>query len=681
MCSENIHKEPTNTSPTRQDYQTIIKTQHRHSTELTPLVHQHNVRVPEILVTEDSNMDTQSSSKAISTSMHSEKLEEFQWPQRSPTLAQLPIEKLPPKKKRLRLAEIAQSSGESSFDSVSHPHSPSQDSSTSYASSRSASFEESGRVDLEVTSATPLRKSRAPHMLTVPGVHQHREMRRSASEQAPHDSQQGVLMSENRSKSFDYSCLSPERSAVGWRERRKCLLLKHSAIRDPEEEEEEEQEGAGNKSLTPSTRLASGLVMASTSSAMSSSAVNCSTTVVTSPLSEDRVSCTMARSPHQDLFSQWKLSQNIQLTGRSDLTSIDGRTVGPASEGSSSVHTGHTQGLPTRCVQNYPGTQGLSGAARAHYLPMSTGLKLEIPTQTSREYSRAQGTSLPIPIRSHPDITINPELLRPLPSPAVVVRLQADTLHPAYAIYTTQSQTTPAGPSRVITYSASTATSTWTSSTHQGRSNAENPDSPYSTDWSEDLLRSQGTGGSKRMLSPSNSVECSPESRQQQKRVKEEEEVRGVKDKVLVEAGCGNEDDDHDRQRPSTCSSVEQIGVSFPSLESSTRNSWCYLNYIKPNPFALDARRSSVYSSWSTSSYNPNPLGLSSRVALSLLQCKQSLGPSIYTTSPMCDSSVETIRAEDHQRPPSTEVNTHTVAFNAVQCHFNQWNDTMEYVF
>ncbi|KAG7266109.1 hypothetical protein CRUP_007805 [Coryphaenoides rupestris] len=437
-----------------------------------------------VVDTKDSNMDTQSSSKAISTSMHSEKLEEFQWPQRSPTLAQLPIEKLPPKKKRLRLAEIAQSSGESSFESVSHPHSPSQDSSTSYASSRSASIEESGRVDLEVTIATPLRKSRAPHMLTVPGVHQHREMRRSASEQAPHDSQQGVLMFENRSKSFDYSCLSPERSAVGWRERRKCLLLKHSAIRDPEEEEE--QEGA--------------------------------------------------------------------------------------------------------------------------------------------------------------------------------VRLQADTLHPACAIYTMQSQTTPAGPSRVITYSASTATSTWTSSTHQGRSNAESPDSPNSPDWSEDLLRSQGTGGSKRMLSPSNSVEFSPESRQQQKRVKEEEEVRGVKDKALVEAGCGNEDDDHHRQRPSTCSSVEQIGVSFPSLESSTRNSWCYLNYIKPNPFALDARRPSVYSSWSTSSYNPNPLGLSSRVALSLLQCKQSTGPSIYTTAPMCDSSVETIRAEDHQRPPSTEVSSSSLS-------------------
>ncbi|CAL8295301.1 unnamed protein product [Merluccius merluccius] len=451
--------------------------QQQHPTESTPqnLVHQHNMRVPEILVT-DSNMDTQSSSKATPTSKQPEKLEEFQWPQRSPTLAQLPIEKLPPKKKRLRLAEIAQSSGESSFDSISLPHSPSQDSSTSHASSRSASFEESGRVDLEVTSATPLRRSRASHLLTVPRVHQHREMRRSVSEQAPHDPQQGVLMSENRSKSFDYSCLSPERSAVGWRERRKCLLLKHSAVRDPEEEEE-------------------------------------------------------------------------------------------------------------------------GGAA-------------------------------------------------------VVVRLQADTLLPACAIYTTQSQTTPARsslqPMGIATRSASISLST-----HQGCSSAG---SEY-LDWSEDPLRLSGTGGNKRMLSPSNSVEFSLESQQQQKRVKEEEEERGVEDEASAEAGSEREED-NSRRRPSVCLPVEQMGVSLQSLESGTCNSWCYLNYMKPNPFALDERRPSVYSSWSTGSYNPNPLGLSSGTALSLLQCKQSLGPTVYTTSPMGNGSVETIRAEDHQRPASTEVSS-----------------------
>ncbi|KAJ3609473.1 hypothetical protein NHX12_023994 [Muraenolepis orangiensis] len=649
LSSENTRQESTNTSPTRQDYHSAREqpTQQRHLSESTPrsLVHPHNVRVPEILVTEDSNMDTQSSSKAPSASKQPEKLEEFQWPQRSPTLAQLPIEKLPPKKKRLRLAELAQSSGESSLDSVSLPRSPSQDSGASYASSRSVSFEDSGRVDLEVTSAvTPLRRSRASHTLMVPGEPQHREMRRSASEQAPHDLQQGDLMSGNRSKSFDYGCLSPERSAVGWRERRKCLLFKHRAVRDPEEEE---LEGGSSEAITSSTRLVSGPVGTSASSNTRSSAVSCSTTVVMCSSPDARVSDTPLL-PRKELFSQWKLSQNIQMTGRIDLASVDGRTVGPASEGSSSVQTGLPLSLPTRCLQHYPGTQGLSGAARAHYLPMSTGLKLEIPTQTNREYSRVQASSLPIPIRSHTSITINPELLRPLPSPTIAVRLQADTLFPGSAIYTTQSQTSLAGstlpPTSIGAYSAAASMPT-----HQGSGSNASPESQY---WSEDPLRSSGTGGNKRMLSPSSSVEFSPESQQQQKRVKEEEEESGVQDKVSVDVGSGN------RPRPTTCSPVKQIGVSLLSLESGTCNSWCYLNYIKPNAFALDERRPSVYSSWSTGSYNPNPLGLSSRTALSLLQCKQSLGPTIYTTSRMCDSSVETIRAEDHRRPASTKERT-----------------------
>ncbi|XP_059899674.1 transcription factor HIVEP3 isoform X2 [Gadus macrocephalus] len=653
-CAENTRKEPPSTSPTRQDHLTALqKPPHKqHPTDPTPrnLVHPQNVRVPKILVTEDSNMDTQSSFRTTPASKQPEKQEEFQWPQRSPTLAQLPIEKLPPKKKRLRLAELAQSSGESSFDSGSlPPRSPSQDSSASYASSRSASFEESGRLDLEVSSsATPLRRSRASHTLTVPGVHPHREMRRSASEQAPHDAQQGALMYENRSKSFDYSCLSPERSAVGWRERRKCLLLKHSAVRDPEEEVEEK--GAGGDVTTPSARLLSALVSGTASSSDGTSgAADRGALEVASPLSDDRVSGTPAR----ELFSQWKLSQNIQLTGRGDRTPFDG----PAGEGSSSVQTGHPPGLPPRCIQHYPGTQGLSGAARAHYLPMSTGLKLEIPSHTNREYYRVQASPLPTPIPSPPNITINPELLRPLQSPSVAVRLQADTFLPACAIYTTQSQSVPPGsplrPTSIVPYIASASTST-----PRGRGSA----GPEASDWSEDLLRPPGTGGSKRMLSPSNSIEFSPESQQQQKRVKEEqqqeeEEERGVRDKALVDAGGRSEEGDN-RQRPGARSTARPIGASCLSLESGTSNSWCYLNYMKPNPFALDESRPSVYSTWSTGSYNPNPPGMSSRTALSLLQCKQSLGPTIYTTCPMGLSSVEPIRAEDHQRPVATEVSS-----------------------
>ncbi|KAM3858611.1 transcription factor HIVEP3 [Diretmus argenteus] len=637
LCTENQGSKAAKNSPTHEEYQPVPQKQPQQQlTKPTPrkLVRQHNVQVPEILVTED--MNTESLTEPTSTSKQSEKLEEFQWPQRSPSLAQLPIEKLPPKKKRLRLAEAAQSSRESSVDSISLPRSPSQDSSASYASSRSTSFEESNRLDMETaTSTTPLRRSRAPHMLTVPGVHQHREMRRSASEQAPHDPQQSILMAETRSKSFDYSCLSPERSAVGWRERRKCLLMRHSAVRDPEEEEEEE----------PSTKPSPSpdLVSPSTSSRASSSAVHCSRPP-SSPLSGDKVLCNPTRSPCKEIFSQWKPSQNIQLTGSAEHPLTHGPTVDPLKEEASPILTGQPLGVSLQLPQPYA-TQGPSGAARAHYLPMSTGLKLEIPSQRHNEYCGVRMSPSHIQ-HCLPNITTSPELLRPTASPAVAVRLQTDTLTPACAIYTTLSQTTrPSSQEPVDAVSHNIPKPEYRSYRDIG---------PDLQGWSEDGLRSSSSGCNKRMLSPSNSIELSPESLQLQKRVKEEEERE---ERCVNEASAETSNKEHKQESQScllsVCPPVGHSGPSFPSLQSSTCNSWCYLNYIKPNPHAVEEREPSVYSSWSISGYDPNPPGLSSKTALSLLHCKQRLSPYIYTMSPMSDSTTE---PENNRRPCSTEV-------------------------
>ncbi|XP_031134421.2 transcription factor HIVEP3 isoform X1 [Sander lucioperca] len=632
LCNENQGTEATINSPPQEDYQPVPQKQSQQSRTLTTtsLVRQHSVRVPEILVTEDSNMSTATSKKPTTTAKHSEKPDEFQWPQRSPSLAQLPIEKLPPKKKRLRLAEAAQSSGESSFDSISLPHSPSQDSSASYASSRSTSFEESNRPDMEMAGSTPLRRSRAPHMLTVPGVHQHREMRRSASEQAPHDPQPSVLMAESRSKSFDYSCLSPERSAVGWRERRKCLLMRHTAIRDPDEEEH----------CTVASRSPEH-VSSTTSSQASPTSVYCSRSP-TSPSSGDAVLRNPVRLQCKEIFSQWKLSQNIQLTGSTELPSVD-----PVKEEAS--HT-HTEQPPPQAAQPYP-THGPSGAARARYLPMSTGLKLEIPLLHS-DYSEAVRVSPSHIQRSVPHIIPSLELLRPVTSPAVAVRLQTDTLTLACAIYTTFSQSTSPGPQEAVdAVSHNIGIPTAEYRNHRNIS----PDVQL---WFDDGLRTSGSGGNKRMLSPSNSMELPPESQQQQKRVKEEEEEGevGCVDKASVDT-C-NQEVKRENQTclPSVCSPITHGGPSYPSLLSSTCNSWCYLNYIKPNPSALDEQKPSVYSSWSTNGYDPNPPGLSSKTALSLLHCKQRLSPSIYTISPMSVRTTESMEQEDSKRPCSTEV-------------------------
>ncbi|KYO48134.1 transcription factor HIVEP3 [Alligator mississippiensis] len=125
----------------------------RPSHSLQPkLVRQPNIQVPEILVTEEPDRpenEPEPPPKEV------EKTEEFQWPQRSQTLSQLPAEKLPPKKKRLRLAEMAQSSGESSFESVSLTRSPSQESSISHGSTHSISFDREEYIPVRIQTNMP----------------------------------------------------------------------------------------------------------------------------------------------------------------------------------------------------------------------------------------------------------------------------------------------------------------------------------------------------------------------------------------------------------------------------------------------------------------------------------------------------------------------------------------------
>ncbi|XP_017277079.1 transcription factor HIVEP2 [Kryptolebias marmoratus] len=186
----------------------------RQAAQLGPkLVRQPNIQVPEIRVTVEP--DSPEKAPEVQAKEPEKHTEEFQWPQRSETLAQFPPEKLPPKKKRLRLAEIEHSSGESSFESActSLSRSPSQDSNLSYSSTFSFDREES------LKSASPVRQDefgKPLELLAVPGsghslslLHQRQqhEMRRSSSEQAPCNLRKEFP--EVRSISFDYGSLSP----------------------------------------------------------------------------------------------------------------------------------------------------------------------------------------------------------------------------------------------------------------------------------------------------------------------------------------------------------------------------------------------------------------------------------------------------------------------------------------
>lgn len=174
------------------------------------LVRQNNIQVPEILVTEEPDREHE----LQSTDSADKAADQFSWPQRSESLSKLPAEKLPPKKKRIRLAQMDQSSGESSFES-SISQSLSRDSSLSRCSSISASFEREEpsrsespcRADYVGKILDPQGLPPALNTLGVPGM-----MRRAASEQITCAQPSVEISCDCRSKSFDCGNVSPSRS-------------------------------------------------------------------------------------------------------------------------------------------------------------------------------------------------------------------------------------------------------------------------------------------------------------------------------------------------------------------------------------------------------------------------------------------------------------------------------------
>uniref|UniRef100_H3BAW2 Zinc finger protein 40 n=1 Tax=Latimeria chalumnae TaxID=7897 RepID=H3BAW2_LATCH len=178
------------------------------------LVRQHNIQVPEILVTEEPDREHDSQGNEEEKSA-----EKFNWPQRSESLSKLPTEKLPPKKKRIRLTEMEHSSAESSLDSTLS-RSLSRDSSLSCCSSFSASFDREEvpkaesplKVQGMSKSAEFLMLPVGSNALGVPNPH-YREMRRAASEQISCQQPSIEATADYRSKSFDCGSMSPSRSA------------------------------------------------------------------------------------------------------------------------------------------------------------------------------------------------------------------------------------------------------------------------------------------------------------------------------------------------------------------------------------------------------------------------------------------------------------------------------------
>ncbi|XP_075273042.1 zinc finger protein 40 isoform X3 [Opisthocomus hoazin] len=209
------HHQPLSSEAPRGEVQGSQVGSNERSAQLQPsrLVRQHNIQVPEILVTEEPDRDQENQCS------DQEKTERFNWPQRSETLSKLPTEKLPPKKKRIRLAEMEHSSAESSVDSTLS-RSLSRESSLSHASSFSASLdkdealkaENPSKAELVSKSSEFLMIPTGSHALAVPGPH-YREMRRAASEQIS-CTQPSMEVVDYRSKSFDCGSMSPSKPAL-----------------------------------------------------------------------------------------------------------------------------------------------------------------------------------------------------------------------------------------------------------------------------------------------------------------------------------------------------------------------------------------------------------------------------------------------------------------------------------
>lgn len=636
------------------------------------LIRQPNIQVPEILVTLEPDTEMPSVSPPVTASLpkEAERVEEFQWPQRSQTLAQLPAEKLPPKKKRLRLAEAAQSSGESSFESVSVPRSPSQESIISHTSSISVSLEEPVRLEGAWSTS-----SQSSQMLMVPTATQpysqsHREMRRSASEQTPASHQQTQQAPENRSKSFDYGSLLSQQPSTSWKERRKCLLVKHATLGDPEPEEEQSRVG----SPRPGPSHISHTSFQAT---------------------EDWF---LHEEPRENLPSQ----NVLPLVSRDQETSRTFSHLFPVTSAVLShpvlhrtLFDTHSAGLGTPVHHLLP--LQVSSHSQSLYLPFSS---------TSMPYAPLTPSNINRPFASSPSIVTSTHhdtqpiiatclaQLTPVVSLVVPVRLQTHIPTYASAMYTTLSQilVSTRSPEPICT------TMVIMSQLDQNklqRSYLTVPSFemktpvPFSLTASlasldEEAYGPLGAGGSKRMLSPAASLELSTEAQRHQKRVKEEEEYEqsNTGEKTREQAAertdevIGNKLEDkkneqtqkaeektmkadnlqaesQDKEDVEKKENVRPVSPSYPSLHTSTSVNWCYLNYIKPNPSAEQDPQTSVYASWSVSAHNPNLPGLSTKTTLSLLCSKQRHSAETYT---MATASQAKVPSATHREPQEREL-------------------------
>lgn len=576
----------------------------RQSFQMCPkLVRQPNIQVPEIRVT----VEPDSPEKALEVPVKEPEkpVEEFQWPQRSETLAQFPPEKLPPKKKRLRLADIEHSSGESSFESActNLSRSPSQDSNLSYSSTFSFDREDS------LKSVSPARQDEfgkplellavpgSGHSLSVLNQRQQHEMRRSSSEQAPCNLRKEFP--EVRSISFDYGNLSPTSKV-----RQLDMSASHSAARDRRRGNLVRQESLnmdtevsqGPSQVIPHYRSSPPPPLAALPQAY--------------PMFS--VANTFTQPAHPSLLVPVRIQTHVPSYGSLTYTSV---TQVPD-------NLGESVSSPISTVHKYPRAgsdsslespcQTLTHTYNVEALDLSSSkLKTGFPLSlTSRTISTTMASSG----------GTNKRMLSPASSVDLFIEVKQQKRVKEENIF-----------GQILEE---------LSAVELGKSNF-NDEKGHRSEFQgaaracvrDDVHRSiimhqqemEATDHGFDLAMESSSVENSSPSYSSMSVSK----VKDVGKEKRVQTDVAAQVVILDKERSKVLS-------QFPSLRTTTGVSWCYLNYTKPSCVHSNAPFYSVYATWCVSAHNPNPLEMSTGAALALLQSRKRGDKVIYTVAAMC---------------------------------------------
>ncbi|XP_048457344.1 transcription factor HIVEP2a [Rhincodon typus] len=658
--------------------------------------------------------------------------------------------KLPPKKKRLRLAELEYSSGESSLESGTLSRSLSQDSNWSHSSSFSLSLERdegpkpgaSGRLETAEYLTVPYAVN-SLGLLCQQQQQQQKEMRRSASEQAP--CQPYMEMVEIRSKSFDYGNLSggpggalprgPGPTSPAVRERRRCFLVRQASLGQYSENSQLEH---GQEQAEP---------MQVSSHQVCGPAIPGRGPRHRPPSPTDRP----GDAPYPlDFHQPWQLYQLPHPPPFPAPSSDPCILPWPAAPLQPAAPL-----PPANPGEAYPGQPA---DRRPQARPGWGDKDPTCPSpRASPQHSPSRRARFP------PERAPAPCTGRPPPSLLVPVRIQANVPTYGSVMYTSVSHAPgprgPADPNAIVICKVEERSTGAGQEQSRGAGRAVPLHCPQwglppsvvtgaagepSVPLTLSLVSSDGgspIGGSKRMLSPASSLELSVETKQQ-KRIKEEKICGQMLEKLslresgapppaapqggtksakpqLVRQFCTTEMKEgqllssssspgslqrhglqslesipsEDRALLSHCSDMESVEsfdaespqraplspgdspselpappqkfpismllqvptsqggtvvggtillsdaadlqqfLQFPSLRTSTSVSWCFLNYTKPNPTRHTASKLSMYDTWCISSYNPNPPGTATKVALALLRSKQKAAREIYIMS------------------------------------------------